>query len=245
MTTPIQLDASARPVAVVIPAYNEVLRIKRTVQACQQLPGVEVVVVVDDGSTDDTRPVAADAGAVIVRHTRNKGKAAAMMSGAAYVARRGDRQGMTHHLLFVDADLEESAAAVGVLAEPVVAGEADLTIAVLPPQKTAGGGHGLVVGLARDGIRALTGFEATQPLSGMRCLTREAYDAVIPFAPGWGVETGMTIDAVRAGLRVQEVPCELHHRVTGKDLRSQAHRAAQYRDVFRALVRRGWRPRRR
>lgn len=230
------------PVAVVIPAFDEAERIERTVAACRGLADVDLVVVVDDGSRDDTHPRAARAGAVVVRHTRNRGKAAAMMSGAACVARHDAHVGARHHLLFVDADLQDSAAAVGVLAEPVRRGEADLTIAVLPPQRTAGGGRGLVVGLARDGIRELCGFEATQPLSGMRAMTREAYDAVQPFAAGWGVETAMTIDAVRAGLRVQEVPCELHHRVTGTDWRAQLHRAAQYRDVARALVARGWRP---
>ena len=74
-----------------------------------------------------------------------------------------------------------------------------------------------------------------QPLSGMRCLSPEAIEAATPFARGWGVEVGMTIDVLGAGLTVLEVPCELHHRVTGKDWRGQVHRAAQYRDVALAL----------
>lgn len=242
-TGPDAVADTARLVAVVVPAKDEALRLAATIRACAQLPGVDVVVVVDDGSRDGTGQIAHDEGAVVVRHTRTKGKAAAMTSGAAYVARRDHHAGTgPHHLLFADADLEGSAAALRVLVDPLRAGEADVTIAVLPPQRTAGGGRGLVVGLARDGIAALTGWQATQPLSGMRALTREAFDAVQPFAPGWGVETAMTVDALRAGLRVVEVPCELHHRVTGRDLRSQAHRAAQYRDVARALLARGWRP---
>jgi hypothetical protein len=124
----------------------------------------------------------------------------------------------------------------------VLAGEADMTIAVLPPQRAPGGGRGLVVNLARRGIERATGWTPTQPLSGMRCLTREAFEAARPLARGWGVETGLTIDLLRAGLRVREVPCELHHRVTGRDWRAQLHRARQYRDVWLALVRRGVRP---
>jgi hypothetical protein len=72
----------------------------------------------------------------------------------------------------------------------------------------------------------------------MRCLTREAFEAARPLARGWGVETGLTIDLLTAGFRVQEVPCELHHRVTGKDWHAQVHRAKQYRDVWLALARR-------
>jgi Glycosyl transferase family 2 len=225
----------------VVPAKDEAARIGRTVRAVAALPEVGHVVVVDDGSGDRTAELAEVAGATVVRHPRNRGKAAAMMTGAAYAAEHGWGQAP---LLFVDADLEDSAAALDVLARPVLAGDADLTIAVLPPQLTSGGGHGFVVRLSRNGIRDLTGFEAQQPLSGMRCLTREAYVAAQPFARGWGVETAMTIDVLDAGLRVQEVPCELQHRVTGADWRGQLHRAKQYRDVALALAVRRWRARR-
>ncbi|KNX38996.1 glycosyltransferase [Luteipulveratus halotolerans] len=219
----------------IIPAKDEADRVISTIRAVQTIAGVDTVVVVDDGSRDATGDLARGAGATVVRHDTNRGKAAAMTSGAAAAAAAGLGE---LPLLFVDADLEGSAAALGVLVGPVVAGEADLTIAVLPPQKVAGGGHGFVVRLARNGIRSLTGFEAQQPLSGMRCLSRSAYDAAQPFARGWGVETGMTVDVLRAGLTVREVPCELHHRVTGSDWRGQVHRAEQYRDVWIALARR-------
>ncbi|AKU18475.1 glycosyltransferase family 2 protein [Luteipulveratus mongoliensis] len=222
----------------VIPAKDEADRVISTIRAVRSIPQVELVVVVDDGSSDRTGELAREAGASVVRHARNKGKAAAMASGASYAVEvgRGDLP-----LLFVDADLEDSATALAVLVDPVTSGDADMTIAVLPPQKTSGGGHGFVVRLSRNGIRGATGFEAQQPLSGMRCLNRAAYDAATPFARGWGVETSMTIDVLRAGLRVVEVPCELHHRVTGTDWRGQVHRAKQYRDVWLALARRRFR----
>jgi glycosyltransferase involved in cell wall biosynthesis len=232
--------ATSRGVAVVIPAKDEVARIAGTVRACATLPDVDLVLVVDDGSSDATERVAAGAGAWVVRHPRNRGKAAAMETGAAAVARWEDEHphadGSRRALLFVDADLQESAAATAALCPPVLRGEADMTIAVLPAQATAGGGRGLVVNLARKGITAATGWTPTQPLSGMRCLSREAFEAARPLAQGWGVETALTIDLLLAGFEVREVPCELHHRVTGRDLRSQLHRAAQYRDVAGALA---------
>jgi hypothetical protein len=166
----------------------------------------------------------------------------AMLQSAADAAGEGADGRGPWALLFVDGDLEESAVETAPLAGPVLAGEADMTIAVLPPQRAPGGGRGLVVGLSRRGIERATGWTPTQPLSGMRCLTREAFEAARPLARGWGVETGLTIDLLRAGLRVREVPCELHHRVTGGDWRAQLHRARQYRDVWLALVRRGVRP---
>lgn len=233
-------DAGPRDVlAVIIPAFNEQDRIAATVHAALAIPGTGIVVVVDDGSQDRTVEVAGEAGAVVVRHPRNRGKAAAMETGAARVAHRDADRGLgarPRALLFIDADLGASAVNTTVLTGPVLAGDADVTIAVLPRQKTAGGGRGLVVNLARRGIARATGWVATQPLSGMRCLTRDAFEAARPLARGWGVETAMTIDLLTAGFRVVEVPCELYHRVTGSDWRGQLHRAAQYRDVALALA---------
>ena len=97
---------------------------------------------------------------------------------------------------------------------------------------------GFVVKTARNGIRKATGFETVQPLSGTRCITRETWDAVQPLAAGWGVETGLTIDALHQGFWVKEIPADLTHRATGKDLRSQLHRASQLKDVMRALSKR-------
>jgi glycosyltransferase involved in cell wall biosynthesis len=235
------------PAAVVIPAKDEAARVAGTVAAARTLPGVDLVVVVDDGSTDATAEAARAAGAVVVSHRRNRGKAAAMETGADAVAVReqdpADPGRPRHALLFVDADLGASAVNTAPLLEPVLSGRADMTIAVLPPQERPGGGRGFVVRLASDGILRLTGWTPTQPLSGMRALSREAFEAARPLARGWGVETGLTVDLLTAGYRVEEVPCELHHRVTGADWRGQLHRARQYRDVARALAVRRWRAR--
>ncbi len=229
-------------VAAVIPAKDEAERIAATIAGVQTIQGISLVVVVDDGSSDDTAGIAEAAGAVVVRHERNRGKAAAMATGARRVAQEEHVTGTTgdpHALLFVDADLEDTARNLGVLVPPVLTDSADMTIAILPPQASSGGGRGLVVRLSRRGIERFTGFRATQPLSGMRCLTRAAFDAAQPLAARWGVETALTIDILRAGMRVLEVPVALQHRVSGTDLRGQLHRAAQYRDVWRALAVRG------
>lgn len=226
-----------RGISVVIPAKDEAVRIGETVRAARTIPCVRRVIVVDDGSQDDTGSRAARCGAVVVRHARNRGKGAAMQTGAGYAARSDDEAGLAPSvLLFVDADLGGSAVETVALTDRVLDGAVDMTIALLPPQRTPGGGHGWVVALSRAGIRRATGWTATQPLSGMRCLTREAFEAARPLAVGWGVETGLTIDLLRAGFRVQEVPCRLQHRVAGPGLRGQLHRGAQYRDVAWALI---------
>jgi hypothetical protein len=157
-----------------------------------------------------------------------------METGAAVAAMRDTPDRPQRLLLFVDGDLAESAVNTAPLVDPVRKGRADVAIAMLPPQAGAAG-RGLVVGAARRAIQTMTGWTPTQPLSGMRCLTREAFEAATPLARGWGVEAGMTIDLLRRGYVAIEVPCDLHHRPSGSDLKGQLHRAAQYRDVLIAI----------
>ncbi|RCV50958.1 glycosyltransferase family 2 protein [Marinitenerispora sediminis] len=229
-------------VAVVIAAKDESDRIAATVRAARTLPGVDLVLVVDDGSTDGTAAVAADAGARVLRHSRNRGKGAAMETGAegvrlieAHETAAGSAAD-PRHLLFLDADLADTAAQAAPLVAPVRDGEADMTIALFPATRMRLGGHGFVVRLAREGIRRATGWEAEQPLNGQRCLTRAAFEAARPLAPGFGVETGLTIDLLHRGFRLREVEVPLEHRATGTDLRAQLHRARQFADVGRALA---------
>lgn len=231
-------------VAVIIPAKDEQRRVPATVKAAASLPGVDLVLVVDDGSTDRTAAAAAAAGATVVQHARNRGKAAAMETGAAAVSLIESRETSgPRALLFLDADLEESAAAAGALIGPVIDDEVDMTIATLPAQRTDGGGRGLVVSLARAGIEQATGWSPVQPLSGQRCVNRPALQAALPLAHGFGVEVGLTIDLLRQGFRVREVEVPLHHRVTGTDWHAQVHRGRQWLHVARALATRGVRPR--
>jgi glucosyl-3-phosphoglycerate synthase len=236
---------SVARVACLIPAKDEQQRIAATVGAALKLPHVALVIVCDDGSSDRTAEHAAAAGAIVVSHTRNRGKAAALESavnGLGVIEQR-DQLPDCGVLLLLDADLGESAANCAPLIEPIVRGRADLTIAVLPAQQTAdgqpAGGFGLVMGAAARGITELTGWTPRAPLSGQRCLTRRAFELASPLAAGWGAEVGMTIDIVRAGLRSEEIDIDLRHRATGTDLGAQLHRAKQLRDVTRALAARG------
>ncbi|MGH3403461.1 MAG: glycosyltransferase family 2 protein [Streptosporangiaceae bacterium] len=230
--------------AVIIPAFNEAERVSATVRAAAGLPGADLVVVVDDGSADDTAAVAARAGARVVRHARNRGKAAALETGAEAVRLlesaglngTASADGATpRYLMFLDADLGETAAQAGPLAEPVRHGTADMTIAVFS-NRVRRGGFGIVTATAGAGIERATGWRPAQPVNGQRCLTRAAFEAALPLAAGWGVETGLTIDVLRRGLRITEVEVPLAHRATGQDWRSQVHRARQLTDIARALA---------
>jgi len=218
-------------VSAVIPAYREAERIGDTVRelhaALARLPdGPAEVLVVDDGSPDDTAAVAEAAGARVIRLPRNRGKGAALAAGLA--AARG------RFLLLLDADTGATAPEALKLLAPVLAGEADMTVATFPPQP--GGGFGFVRRLAAWGLTRGGAPSMAAPLSGQRALSRAAWERLGRLAPGFGVEMGLNLDAARLGLRVCEVPTLMAHRVTFRDAAGFRHRARQFRDVLRAIL---------
>jgi hypothetical protein len=214
-------------VLALVPARNEADLVAATVSCLRSLDVVDQVLVVDDASDDGTASVALASGATVLRIPRPAGKGRALEIALRRVA-------PPDVLLLADGDLGETAAALEALVAPVLRGEADLAVAVLPRQMS--GGFGVVKRFARGAIRALSGFEATEPLSGQRAITAEALAAARPLASGFGVETAMTIDVSRAGLRIVEVPVPLTHRPTGRTLHGFAHRGRQGVDIARAVL---------
>ena len=133
-----------------------------------------------------------------------------------------------------DGDLGESAASLTPLVDAVRRGDADLAVARFA--RRVGGGLGLAVGFARFAIRRRCGLRAQAPISGQRALRASALERTLPFAHGFGMEIGMTIDAVRAGLRVVEVELDLAHRATGRTLGGFLHRGRQLIDFVRVYL---------
>lgn len=219
-------------VAVVIPCHNARATIASTVRACRAIPSVDLIVVVDDGSNDDTAQVARSAGAVAVRHSVVRGRASAMETGVKVAAMRDRADWPARHILFLEQDLGDSAVEASALVEAVKGGVADCAIAVV--NRLEGRRFSGSAGLAWKGIRLGTGWISHDPLSTQRCLTREALTAVMPFSSGWGVDVGITIDLLVEGFSAVEVPCDLHSsRLEGA--RSIGVRLARYRDVWIAV----------
>jgi glycosyltransferase involved in cell wall biosynthesis len=218
---------------VIVTAYNEADRIAATLAALARAFGGARVWVADDGSVDDTAAIAEAAGARVVRSERMIGK-----GGAATLAAREALGGLGSDsasvVLLCDGDLGDSAARLGPLVGTVLAGDADVAVAVFA--KRVGGGVGLAIGFARWAIHRRCGLRLRAPISGQRALRASVLAEVLPFAPGFGMEIGMTIDAARAGHRVGEVQLDLSHRATGRTLAGFVHRGRQLVDFVRVYL---------
>jgi glycosyltransferase involved in cell wall biosynthesis len=221
-------DEQAHVGHVIVAARNEADRIAETVAALREaFPGTTVVVA-DDGSDDGTGDAARAAGAVVVGGPwQGKGGAASM--AAAKVLEDGPpSEGSV--VLLADADLARSAAKLAPLAIAVQRGDADITVAMFASR--VGGGFGLALGFAHWAIEKRCGLDTQAPISGQRALSYDALKQVTPFHPRFGMEIGMTVDAVRAGLTVKEIELDLAHRATGKSLAGFRHRGRQLRDFL-------------
>jgi glycosyl transferase family 2 len=201
---------------VLVAARDEAERIGATVAALRrEFPAAEILVV-DGASTDGTAERAEEAGAVVMRLER-RGKGEALSAG--------ERAAAPGALLLCDADLRGSL-------EPLAERSSDLAVAVFA--RRTGGGFTVAKRVARELIRLRTGFVAREPLSGQRRLSERARAACFPLAPGFGCELRMTVDALRAGLTVEEIELDLEHRPTGRNVEGFAHRGRQLLDTLLA-----------
>jgi glycosyltransferase involved in cell wall biosynthesis len=215
---------------VIVAAQNERERIERTLDALSEaLPGARQLVA-DDASTDGTAQTAMRRGAWVVSRRRPHGKGANVTAAArAAIGEFGDET----TVLLCDADLGESAGQLVALVDAVERADCDLAVAAFADAK--GGGLGITLGYSRRAVERLCGARPAAPLSGQRAMRLSTISELIPFADGWGMETGMTIDAVRAGYRLREVELPLVHRVSGRTPGGFLHRASQLRDIRRAV----------
>jgi len=215
------------PLLVIVAARNEADRIGATVDAlASAFPGASIWVA-DDASEDGTSDVALAHGARLVSRGRPHGKGG-NVTAAARAALSDAEDADAPVALVCDGDLGHSAAALTGLVEAVRRGDCDLAVAAFA--RRVGGGFGIALRFARWAIRSRSGYEAGAPISGQRAMRTEILRDLLPFARGYGMEIGMTVDAVRAGHRVCEVELELEHRATGRTLGGFVHRGRQLRD---------------
>jgi len=217
--------------AAIVAARNEADRVGETVRALREaFPGARVWVA-DDASSDGTAEAAMLAGAEVVRRGRSHGKGGNVTAAADAAL---SVEPPPRIVLLCDGDLGASAARLAPLVEAVERGECDLAVAAF--SRRVGGGFGVALGFAHWAIKRLCGLDTQAPISGQRALRVEALRAALPFAKGYGMEIGMTVDAVRAGCRLREYELDLEHRATGRSLAGFLHRAAQLRDFARVFL---------
>jgi len=200
--------AEARDVTVVIPAYNEASGIASTVAGLKS-QGFAEILVVDDGSTDDTAVLAERAGARVVRHPYNKGNGAAVKTGI--------RESASPVILLMDADTQHDPAEAGKLIGPV--GTYDLVIGA-----RALGDQSAIRALGNAVFRALASWLTDRPIpdltSGYRAARRPALLDIVHLLPnGFSYPTTSCLSMMKSGHSVLFVPISAKARVGTSKIR--------------------------
>ena len=226
-------------ISIIMPAYNEASKIKNTLENIYSIEEIDEIIVVDDGSSDNTSEIVSsieNKKIKLFKLEQNKGKGYALNYGLNIAMENADIIG------FLDADLGSSSKEVKKLIDSILNNEADVIIAKFPPAKKKGG-LGFVKGLAKKSVLEMTGKELDATLSGQRLFKKEVLNKFdeIPF--GYGVEVGMTIDILKYGYTIKEVLVNMTHSETGRDLKGFIHRGKQYYHIKKVLrqKRKEWR----
>lgn len=223
---------------IIIPAYNEEQNVREVVKGCLVHGRV---LVVDDGSTDNTAAVAAKAGADVMMGIRNRGYAAALQNGYYHALAKG------HDLLVqLDADGQHDPRYIPRMVHPVSSGDCDITIGsrfyhpyAVEFIKAIG------ILFFRRIVKQITGMVITDTTSGFQCLNREAIKYFLKdIFPCKYPDANVIIKCSRAGLRVKEIPMRMHPNPQGRSMHRGSRKIVKYMssvlgDIFRTVIQKG------
>ena len=207
------MDAAAGPtVSVIMAAHNEASAIAAVIAAAVKSdPRILEVIVVDDGSHDDTAGIAQASGARVLRLPHNRGKGRAMQVGID--AARGDV------MVFIDADGQDDPAEIPVLLDRLTPG----TDMVIGSRFMGYFRPGAITRVNRIGtqlltfsVRVLFGAHTTDCLAGFRAVRRSALDRIRLRADGYDIEVDMLLRILRSGGTVADVPVSRSPRPFGR-----------------------------
>ena len=206
-------------IIVLIPAYNEGARIAGVLARVREVCPQHDILVVDDGSRDNTAQAARQAGAMVVSHPFNMGYGVTIQTGYKYALRHG-----YDFLVQMDGDGQHDPAYVPQLLAPVLAGETDFVLGSrFLGEESYEPSLSRRIGMAffRSLVSVLIGTRITDATSGyqafsskvIRFFTTEVFPCDYP-------DADMLITLHRAGFRIREVPVRMYARATGKSMHS-------------------------
>lgn len=220
-----------KKIVIVVPAYNEEKNIGETIEGLKNIDIIDDIVVVDDGSTDNTKAILSTLDVKVISLGTNYGKGYAMKKAIEEIE--------CDIIGFVDGDVGITSFEMEKLIRPVLFDEADFSIARFPSASynvNIKGGFGLVKNLAKRGVFFFTGILMDTSLSGQRVYKKEVVDKMKYIPNNYGIEVAMTVQAIKNGYNFKEIPVNMTHRYTDRSLKGFKHRGKQFIDILKTLI---------
>ncbi len=211
----------------VVPVHNEEDSITDTVNGLKEIDLIDEILIVNDGSTDNTQKIIETLDVSYITFEKNMGK--------GYAMKKAIKDMEYDYIAFVDGDLGKTSKEMEKLIIPVVSKEVDFTIAKFPKAPTKGG-FGLVKGLAKKGVYFYTKKEIDSSLSGQRVYRKEVMEVMDYIPNRYGIEVAMTIQALNGNFTFKEVPVKMTHRYTNRSIKGFIHRGKQFFDILITLI---------
>ena len=198
-------------VSIVLPAKNESAAIGQTLAQIQQLQLAHEIIVVNDGSTDQTKQVAESAGAKVVTHPYSKGNGAAIKTGA--------RTATGDIIVFMDADGQHDPQDITRLIEKIEQGY-DLVVGARQKGSQASIGRGIANALYNNLATYMTEQKVEDLTSGFRAVRTDKFREFLYLLPnGFSYPTTSTMAFFRAGYSVGYVPIHAAKRIGKSHIR--------------------------
>lgn len=213
-------------ITAIIPAYNEQAHIEKTIRALKDLRPVNQVIVVDDGSNDRTSDILSQISDIeVVKNNRNYGK--------GYSVKKALDHTRNGHVLLIDADLGESASEAEKMISALNRTDTVMIIGALP-NPSVKGGIGIVKTLSRSSLYLLTAQDVPMLLSGQRLLPVHFIKS-LDLPDRFGLEFKLTLEAIKKGVKIIEIPVDMQHRETANNIRGFWHRGRQCADILNVV----------
>lgn len=212
---------------VVVPVYNESDIIEETIEGLKKIKYIDEIVVVNDGSTDDTLKIIDKLNVSVINLSKNYGK--------GYAMRKAIETLEYDYIGFIDGDLGNTSMQTEFLILPVINNEADLSIAEFP-KASIKGGFGILKSFAIKGVYYFTKQEVKACLSGQRVYRKGLIDQIDYIPNGYGIEVAMTIQAINKGFSIIEIPLTMKHRYSGRNFKGFLHRGKQFFNILKTFV---------
>lgn len=198
--------AGRRGVWIVVPAFQEGAKVRDVVTELRARYGH--VVVVDDGSRDDTSSKALEAGAVVLRHVVNRGQGAALQTGLRYALAEG-----AEYIVTFDSDGQHDVDDVARLLDPIVAGNADVALGsrFLGSTDEVPSTRRAILKAAVVFTRLTSGAHVTDAHNGIRAFSRRAASRIHITMDRMAHASEILDQIVGCGLRFVEVPVHVRY----------------------------------